>query len=464
MASPRCNPDDLSAASSEADGLAAIVELLSRAAVAKDSTSACQILVQDLRDFLGFDCVALGLTGRGEACRVRAVSGLRDIDPRAERVCAMEVVMAESITAGRSSQWPAVEEPDASRSFAMRKLADAAGAGEMICMPLRLAGGSFVGSLLCIAPRNGNVPGFDRAGWLEAARESLATVLALQLRAERSRSSQFLSRVLQLSGSRRKLLGFGCLLSAALMMVPLPDRIQSNCELQPAVRRFIAAPHAGIFQRSLVEPGDMIEAGEVLALMDDRDVRWELTSVEAEQSRAAKSRDVNMAAGKVAAAQIDSLDVQRLELKRKQLLKRLEHLEVKSPISGIVVSGDLKRSEGMPATVGQVLYEIAPLNQMIAELEISDREIGRLREGAEVSLRLDAFPGQTWSGVVARIHPRSEVRESENVFIAEVELDNFDSALRPGMAGRATIDADNRALWHSLVREPWMSLTRALGW
>jgi RND family efflux transporter MFP subunit len=294
--------------------------------------------------------------------------------------------------------------------------------------------------------------------------ESLATVFALQLRAERSGWSRRLSRVIELGGSRRKLIAIGGLLSAALMMMPLPDRIHSDCELQPAVRRFVAAPYAGIFQRSLVEPGDLIVAGEVLALMDDREVRWELTSVEAEQSRAAKSRDVNMAAGKVAAAQIDSLDVQRLELKRKQLLKRLEHLEVKSPISGIVVSGDLKRSEGMPATVGQVLYEIAPLNEMIAELEISDREIGRLREGAEVSLRLDAFRGQTWRGVVARIHPRSEVRETENVFIAEVELDNGDATLRPGMSGRATIDADSRAVWHVLVREPWTSLTRTLGW
>ena len=79
-----------------------------------------------------------------------------------------------------------------------------------------------------------------------------------------------------------------------------------------------------------------------------------------------------MAAGKTAAAQIDQLEIQRQEVKRQLLERRLANLEIKSPIDGIVVAGDLQRSEGVPVNVGQVLYEVAPLRP-------DDRRVGHHR-------------------------------------------------------------------------------------
>ena len=37
-------------------------------------------------------------------------------------------------------------------------------------------------------------------------------------------------------------------------------------------------------------------------------------------------------------------------------------------------------------------------------------------------MKLDAFPGTIWNGRIDKIHPRSEIRDSKNVFIAEVSL------------------------------------------
>ena len=129
---------------------------------------------------------------------------------------------------------------------------------------------------------------------------------------------------------------------AAGLCIPVPYDVGVQCELQPDVRRFVAAPHAGEFQKSLVKPGDIVAKGQVLARMEGREVRWELAGVVAEQEHARKSRDVNMAAGKTAAAQIDQLEIQRQEVKRQLLERRLANLEIKSPVDGIVVAGDLR--------------------------------------------------------------------------------------------------------------------------
>ena len=120
-----------------------------------------------------------------------------------------------------------------------------------------------------------------------------------------------------------------------------------------------------------------------------------------------------------------------------------------------MVSGDLQRSEGVPVSVGQVLYEIAPLNELTAELAIGDEEISHVEENMHASLRFDAHPDMCWSGGISRIHPRSVTREKDNVFLGETVLDNADGVLRPGMKGHARIRAANHCLAWLLFHKPW---------
>ena len=263
---------------------------------------------------------------------------------------------------------------------------------------------------------------------------------------------------------RRKLLLPLVAIAAAAMFLPIPYRLGCECQIQPVTRRVVAAPFAGTLEKSLVKPGDIVRRGEVLGRMDGREIRWELAGLIADQSRAAKSRDVNMAASKVAAAQIDALEMQRLEVKRRLLADRADHLDVKSPVDGVVISGDLKRAEGAPVAIGQSLYEIAPLNRMLAEVAIPDAEISYARPGQAVTISLDAFPGANWSAAVATIQPRSELHDNDNVFIAEVNLDNRELTLRPGMKGQAKIETDSHSLGWIVFHKPWSRVSGWLGW
>ena len=84
-----------------------------------------------------------------------------------------------------------------------------------------------------------------------------------------------------------------------------PYRIGCDCAIEPVKKRFVVAPFAGVFEKSLVRPGDVVEANQKLARMDGRELRMELAGVVADYQRAKKSRDVNVAAGKTGASQID---------------------------------------------------------------------------------------------------------------------------------------------------------------
>ncbi len=104
----------------------------------------------------------------------------------------------------------------------------------------------------------------------------------------------------------------------------------------------------GTLDRAFVKPGDSIRQGDLIARMDGREIRLKTASLEADLQQAIKKRDSAQAAHNYAEQQIAQLDVDRLKLELQLLKHREENLEIRSPIDGIVASGDLERAEGVP--------------------------------------------------------------------------------------------------------------------
>jgi hypothetical protein len=296
--------------------------------------------------------------------------------------------------------------------------------------------------------------------FLRFACEPLASALLLQ---DRARAGPLRRAWSAAVGTRRWLLWAALPVVGLVAMCVLPYRITCDCAAEPTTRRFVSAPFAGVFEKSLVRPGDVVAKDALLGLMDGRELRIELAANTADHEQARKSRDVNLAAGKVAQAQIDRLELERLDQQRSLLEHRIVNLAIKSPVAGYVIGGDLERTEGAPLTVGQVLYEIAPLDQMIVEVAISDDDIALVDVGQHVSIRFDAYAGENFVGRLVRIHPRSETRDSRNVFIGEVALDEAAGALRPGMKGRARIEIEGKSLAGGLGQRALHSVAMFLG-
>lgn len=248
------------------------------------------------------------------------------------------------------------------------------------------------------------------------------------------------------------------LIATAALVVPVPYSVNCDCELQPVVRRFVAAPFEGALEKAFVEVGDTVQADQLLARMDGKEVRWEQAGNAAEYERAAKERDAHLADQKFGEAQLAKLQMERLSLTTKLLERRGENLEIRSPIDGIVVSGELKRAEGVRLAMGQTLFEIAPLDQMIVEVEIPEAELAHVTTGASATIRLEAFAGQRLDGNLKRICPRAELRRKQQVFVGEIVLPNDAGQFRPGMRGRVSIPAGQASLGWRLFHRAWQKL------
>ncbi|RMH16332.1 MAG: HlyD family efflux transporter periplasmic adaptor subunit [Acidobacteria bacterium] len=133
-----------------------------------------------------------------------------------------------------------------------------------------------------------------------------------------------------------------------------------------------------------------------------------------------------------------------------RLEQQIDRMMVPAPRAGTVIyRGDWqgeKKKIGDSAWRAETVVEIPSLEEMIAIGEVDEDAAGRLAEGQPVSLRLDAYPDDSYRGTVRRIRrtvQRRSWRDPQKVVKVEIALESTDaSRMRPGMRFRGTIEVE----------------------
>lgn len=223
----------------------------------------------------------------------------------------------------------------------------------------------------------------------------------------------------------------------------------------------VAAPFDATLLECRVRPGDHVSKDQVLVELDGRPLRLEREALKAESDHALKEREVALASRRIADAQQAELKQRQLERRVQLIDDRLARLQVRSPIQGVVVSGDLERFVGSPLETGQTLLEIAPLDRLSIEIEIPEYEIGYVASNATARIRFAAAGGRSMQANLQSVSPAAEIRDDSNVFVGRIELDQPDENLRPRMQGDASLYGPRRPLVWRLGRAVW---ERTLWW
>ncbi len=448
----------------EVASTAAIVDLAARVQSAAHVNAAAQNLCDEATRYLGVLQVAIAVTRSGESgCRLTSVSRSEGSVSPEKRDSFLEAALDECLLRGEVGIWP--PPPGAARHSLVthKQLALRWNAESVVSVPLRTHEGDTVGAWVAIARCSDQA--LATAGFMQAAAPLMGAALRTLQRGERGRIARAWSQFTHAMRLRKgRLIALGCVLLLAGLCVPLPYSVRGGCEVHPISLRFVAAPFDARLLHAEVEPGDEVEAGQVLARLDGEEIRWELSGATAEVDRAAKERDGHLAEKEINAAQVSRLEMARMTAKATVLRQRSEQLEIRSPVAGVVISGDLRKAEGAPLSTGQTLFEIAPLEEMVLEIGIPEEDIGHVLVGQSVQAVLHALPDRTWTGLIERIHPRSELIDQDYVFVAEVKFTNDRGLLRPGMKGRAKVQTAAHPLGWNLFHKAVDQVRFWIGW
>lgn len=226
-------------------------------------------------------------------------------------------------------------------------------------------------------------------------------------------------------------------------LVTASGKIQSNSVVT------LKFQTAGLLTYVGVKKGDIVHKGQLIAALDQRELqktlkdklndylteRWDF-----EQDRTVTYKDVALSNTIRRALEKNqfSLDNTVLEVEVADIALKFANLY--SPLDGIITEVDAPRA-GVNITAATATFTVADYNDIVFKIDVDEVDIGKVKTGQMVDIKLDAYEGQKFLGVVDKIGFTSTTTTSGGTaYPVEVRFpDNADLRFKIGMNGDADI-------------------------
>lgn len=221
------------------------------------------------------------------------------------------------------------------------------------------------------------------------------------------------------------------------------DFYRGATNLTAAEEAVVVARTRGVVQALFAEEGDLVEAGDRLAQLETERLelevarsRTQLANLGAAYERAQRLHESRM----ISPTEYDNarfaFHTERTNLQLREY--ELREAAIRATIDGVVTRRLVK--VGFTLNQNEPAFEMKRLDTIEAELNVPERETGRIHAGQLAHVSVDALPDAEFDGEVLRVAP--EVDPASGTFRVTVTVDNADGRLRPGMFGRVAIRVD----------------------
>ncbi len=263
----------------------------------------------------------------------------------------------------------------------------------------------------------------------------------------------------------RRILLTGAAMVAALLLIlflPWSWKVTADCTVLPAHRLSAVAGTDGKLLEVMVGEGDLVNAGQVIARIDDRDLRSELAAAEQERQRWRVEAASAQAAGNDADRKVAELNELREEESMKLLGYRLARTEITSPMNGVILTRELRNQEGQNMETGKVLCEVADPTAYLLELQIRQQDLGEVQTALSddqphrIDFILHSHSDRKLHAEVqglASLSPAAELGPKGSYFILRTQFPGGEISiqdLKTGYTGKAKITLGTRPLWRVL--------------
>src|SRR5262245_37608465 len=403
------------------DQLKVVVDVLSITLESERFATAATAFATTLATKLGCDRVAYGVVELGRV-RVQALSHSATFSLKTNLVQAITGAMEEALDQRATIAFPPLPTDPARVTRAHEVLGREFGARAILSIPL-IEHGLVTGVLTL--ERGADQP-FDRStvDLLEAVGAVSGPVLEVKRRDDRLLAAKtwesLKTHLGYLVGPRHVGLKVGVLALLALIGFMLfatgEYRVSAKTLLEGAVQRAAVAPFKGYLETAPVRAGDVVREGQVLATLQERDLKLERIKWMSQQEQFQKEYRQAMAERDAPKVEIITAQLAQTEAQLALATDRLSRTQIAAPFSGIVVTGDWSQQLGAPVEEGKVLFEIAPLDAYRLVVEVDERDITPIAVGQTGRLVLSSLPDEAFSFKVSKITPVSTARDGRNFF------------------------------------------------
>lgn len=248
--------------------------------------------------------------------------------------------------------------------------------------------------------------------------------------------------------------------TAKVELANIKNSVTATGSVEPVTSVTVGTQVSGIISRLYVDYNTVVKKGQIIAELDKTNLISELNTAKANLSSAQSSLKYESAnykryatlfkKGLVSADEYESAKL-NFEKAKDQVAQSREMVQkaqtnlsyaiITSPIDGVVISKSVEEGQTVAASYATPeLFTIAKdLKDMQVVANVDEADIGDVKEGERVSFTVDAYPNDTFEGVVKQV--RQEATKTNNVVTYEVVISapNSELKLKPGLTANVTI-------------------------
>jgi multidrug efflux pump subunit AcrA (membrane-fusion protein) len=240
-----------------------------------------------------------------------------------------------------------------------------------------------------------------------------------------------------------------------LALLPWNYRVGGRFQIRPAARADVTAQIPGTVSQVLVREGQSVQSGDVLAILEDREVEREWTEGTARRELAWQAVQLAQAAGDRAEYRRQLTAVRREEAKLPLLARHRSKTRLRSPLTGVVLTPRLEERVGELLSRGDAFCQVGAMNPLEVEIQVSEERVVEVALGQIALLKLSALPGQRFRARVTRISAVARSGPGGMYFPVVCGIANPDQRIRPGQEGWAKISVGRRPLGYVLLKRAW---------
>ncbi len=205
----------------------------------------------------------------------------------------------------------------------------------------------------------------------------------------------------------------------------------------------VIAKVEGEIRELLVEEGDDVTQGQVLARLDGDRLRLELNESQARLRKLQRDFERNKdlrEKGLISEGDFEKLqyDLEALQASYNLASLELDYTQIRAPIDGVVSERYVRL--GNTIKVSEPLFRVTSFDPLVAYLHVPEREYRQLSAGQPVAIDIDALAGQRIVAAVTRVSPI--VDPDTGTFKITVEISDEQRRIKPGMFARLSIVYD----------------------
>ena len=207
----------------------------------------------------------------------------------------------------------------------------------------------------------------------------------------------------------------------------------------------VIAKVGGEVREILVEEGDDVTAGQLLARLDGDRLRLEVKQAESRLHKLQRDYERNVDLrdrGLISAGDFEKIkyEMDSLEAAYKLASLELSYTEIRAPITGVISERFIKIGNVLDVNPPSRTFQITSLEPLVSYLHVPEREYRRIQPGQTAVINVDALADSEFVANVARISP--VVDPDTGTFKITVEVSDSTRRLKPGMFGRISIVYD----------------------